>query len=191
MHRRSREVSTFGFERPAGEKSTAYPFVGHVRGGEVSKVNMWGVQSTLASTMSGTESARQSSSGRRGSFDAESVLGKDDFLKLLVTQLTYQDPINPVGDQEFIAQLAQFSALEQMHNVATQIERLADAQLLTGGMGQAASMLGRTVVLFDADIGDTVEGVIEAVRFEDGMPVLIVDGRRFSLYDVVEVRGSE
>lgn len=153
-------------------------------------MNIWGVQTTSASTMSGTESARESS-GRRGSFDAESVLGKDDFLKLLVTQLTYQDPINPVGDQEFIAQLAQFSALEQMHNVATQIERLADAQLLTGGMGQAASMLGRTAVLFDADIGATVEGVIEAVRFEDGMPMLIVDGRRFSLYDVVEVRGSE
>jgi len=122
--------------------------------------------------------------------DPTSVLGKDDFLRLLVTQLTYQDPINPVSDQEFIAQLAQFSALEQMHNVARQVERLADVQLVTGGMAQAASLLGRTVVLFDADTGGTVEGAVEAVRLEEGLPVLIVHGRRLLLFDIVEVRQS-
>lgn len=151
-------------------------------------MDVWGVQAFTAGAAYGTESGRGTSAGGRSTFDAESVLGKDDFLKLLVTQLTYQDPMNPVGDQEFIAQLAQFSALEQMHNVAAQIERLADAQLLTGGMSQAASMVGRNVVLFDADIGDTVEGTVEAVRFENGMPMLIVDGQKFALYDVVEVR---
>lgn len=124
-------------------------------------------------------------------FDPRSALGKDDFLKLLVTQLTYQDPINPVNDQEFIAQLAQFSSLEQMHNVAEQVRRLADIQLVTGGMSQAASLLGRTVVVFDVDSGETVEGVVEAVRLEQGVPTLVVDGRRFSLFDIVEVRGSE
>ena len=47
-----------------------------------------------------------------------SVLGKDAFLELLVTQLQNQDPLNPMDDKEFIAQLAQFSSLEQMSNVA-------------------------------------------------------------------------
>src|SRR5690606_16916873 len=106
--------------------------------------------------------------------DASSSLGKDDFLRLLVAQLTYQDPINPEADQEYIAELAQFSALEQMYHVAAHIVRKGDIQLLTGGMGQAASLLGRTVVLFDAELGDTVEGVVEAVRLEDGMPTLVV-----------------
>lgn len=152
--------------------------------------------SPIVTTTTATMAAEANAAGRREqmnaatTFDAPSELGKDDFLKLLVTQLTYQDPINPVGDQEFIAQLAQFSALEQMHNVAAQIQRLADVQLVTGGMGQAASLLGRTVVLFDADTGGTVEGAVEAVRLEDGMPTLVVDGRRFSLYDIVEVRES-
>lgn len=152
---------------------------------------MFGARTAMMSAMDASASVRQGSSASAATFDAESVLGKDDFLQLLVTQLSYQDPLNPVGDQEFIAQLAQFSALEQMHNVAAQVERLADVQLVTGGMGQAASLLGRSVVLFDATEGETVEGVVEAVRLEEGIPVLVVDGRQFSLFDVVEVQGSE
>ncbi|HEY8416769.1 MAG TPA: flagellar hook capping FlgD N-terminal domain-containing protein [Limnochordales bacterium] len=118
-------------------------------------------------------------------------LGKDDFLRLLVTQLRYQDPINPVKDQEFIAQLAQFSALEQMHNMATQMERLADAQWALGGLGQAVALLGRTVVFLDPETGAPVSGKVEAVRVEDGQPWLVVGQRRFSLEDVLEVRPEQ
>ena len=54
------------------------------------------------------------------------VLGKDAFLKLLVTQLQNQDPLNPLDDKEFIAQLAQFSSLEQMTNISEGITSLTD-----------------------------------------------------------------
>jgi flagellar basal-body rod modification protein FlgD len=49
-------------------------------------------------------------------------LGKDDFLQLLVTKMQYQDPLEPMKDEDFIAQLAQFSSLEQMNNIADGIE---------------------------------------------------------------------
>jgi len=63
-----------------------------------------------------------SSSGSDSGTDSSTVLGKDDFLQLMITKLQYQDPLNPTTDEDFIAQLAQFSSLEQMSNIADAIE---------------------------------------------------------------------
>lgn len=86
----------------------------------------------------------------------KSALGKDDFLKLLVTQLRNQDPINPQKPEEFSAQLAQFSALESMQN----IEKVLQSQVAAGGLTTlamkadlGASFIGRRVVA----AGDTLE----------------------------------
>lgn len=56
------------------------------------------------------------------------ILGKDDFLKLLMTQLQNQDPLNPMQDKDFIAQMATFSSLEQMTNMATSIDKFVQSQ---------------------------------------------------------------
>lgn len=58
----------------------------------------------------------------------DGVMGKDDFMKLLITQLQNQDPTNPMKDNEFIAQMAQFSALEQTMNLSKSFEKFAEAQ---------------------------------------------------------------
>jgi len=58
--------------------------------------------------------------------DIAQVMGKDEFLKLLVTELQNQDPTNPMQDREFIAQMAQFSSLEQMLNINKGVEKLAN-----------------------------------------------------------------
>lgn len=119
----------------------------------------------------------------------QDVLGKDDFLKLLVTQLTYQNPLDPVGDQEFIAQLAQFSALEQMQNVSKGIERLTEMQAWIGGLSQAASLIGREVVVTDLETGEPVKGVVSAARIVEGVPVVVIGDVEHSLWAVTEVLG--
>lgn len=97
-------------------------------------------------------------------------LGKDDFLKLLITQLTYQDPTQPVQDQQFIAQMAQFSSLEQMQNMSTALNRMAERQ--------GHSLVGRFVVGRDFVSGEQISGVVQAFFYdESGSPFLKVGGR--------------
>ena len=77
--------------------------------------------------------------------DASGVLGKDDFLQLLVTQLKNQDPLNPQDPTEFTAQLAQFSSLEQLFNVNERLEQMNSSNTELQRIS-ALSLLGREVV---------------------------------------------
>ena len=69
------------------------------------------------------------------------MLGKDDFLKLLVSQLQHQDPMNPVDDKDFMGQMAQFTSVEQLTNMATAIDRMSTASQST----QSIALIGKTV----------------------------------------------
>jgi len=76
--------------------------------------------------------------------DDDSALGKDDFLKLLIAQLSAQDPLDPMGAQDFSAQLAQFSGLEQMTNVNTNLEILQKLQTASQNT-TSLNLIGKTV----------------------------------------------
>ncbi len=94
--------------------------------------------SSLLGTSSGSSSTSSSSTSSSNS------LGQDAFLQLLVTQLQYQDPLNPMDDKEFVAELAQFSSLEQLTEINTGIEKLAtigETQQLMG----AVNFMGKTI----------------------------------------------
>lgn len=116
------------------------------------------------------------------------TLGKDDFLQLLVTQLRYQDPLQPLDDKEFVAQLAQFSSLEQMQNLNSNMENYISLNLLENQLSRAASLVGAQVKVYDSASGETVEGKVEAVRMFDGVCKLVIDGNMYDLYSVQEVR---
>lgn len=91
-----------------------------------------------------------------------SQLDKDDFLKLLVTQLRYQNPLEPMDNNEYIAQLAQFSSLEQMQNLNLQVANLS-----------AISTIGKSASAIVEE--SEIEGVITGIAFSEGTVNLIMD----------------
>lgn len=107
------------------------------------------------------------------------TLGQEDFLNLLVAQMSQQDPMNPQKDTEFIAQMAQFSALEQSKSMQQDMAAL-----------RANTLLGNIVTVND-DLKDTGinTGVVEGVEIEKGIANLIVnDGTTSSRYLLSDVR---
>src|SRR5436190_23670124 len=99
---------------------------------------------------------------------ADQVLGKDDFLKLMVAQMKNQDPMNPADDKDNIAQMAQFSSLEQITNLANATQDLANRMSLTQNVG----LLGHTVTYTGTD-GTAVSGTVDGLNLTtDGKATL-------------------
>lgn len=100
------------------------------------------------------------------------TLDQDAFMKILVAQLRYQNPLSPQQDStEMIAQLTQFSILEQLNNLGYQMESMVGSSM-AGALG---NMLGKEVSYMD-DQGGIQTGIAEAVIFRDGLQILVVSG---------------
>ena len=98
-------------------------------------------------------------------------MGKDQFLKLFVAQLQHQDPMNPMQDQDFMGQMASFSTLEQVTNLAAANQAMAGHLQLS----QSVGLIGRTVTWMDENDA-THTGVVEKVTQSEGKSVLTVSG---------------
>lgn len=101
-------------------------------------------------------------------------LGKEDFLYLLVTQLKYQDPLNPMDDKEFIAQMAQFSSLEQMQNLNTSMLNV-----------KAFNMIGKEI--YANYENKEINGIVDSVKISNGKVYVVVDDKDISIDDVTKV----
>ncbi len=121
------------------------------------------------------------------------ILGKDDFLKLMVTQLKYQDPLEPTDNKDFIAQMAQFSSLEQMTNMSSGFQKLADVQELTlreYTVGQAINLIGRTVsavIPVDEGSSSKLTGAVTGMKIVDNVPNVIIGSEVIPLSYIEEV----
>ena len=157
-------------------------------------------------TYTAEDYAKQQAAAATSATSTNSALGKDAFLQLLVTQMQYQDPLDPQDNSEYLAQLAQFSALEQMTNVAEALEKTntlvsnMDTSVL---VGQLSSMIGQDLqwttetakknadgtAVTDAN-GKAVtektthEGTVTGVSISDGSPTIIAKGSDGSTYQV-------
>jgi flagellar basal-body rod modification protein FlgD len=107
------------------------------------------------------------------------TLTQNDFLKLLVAQMSAQDPLNPQSNTDFAAQMAQFSSLQASQSTQTDVSLLQASQTVQ----QANGLIGRQVTLTAQD-GTLPTGLVTGVQMVSGTPKLVVNG---SLYDLSQV----
>ncbi|BAB06170.1 flagellar hook assembly protein FlgD [Halalkalibacterium halodurans] len=126
------------------------------------------------------------------------ILGKDDFLRILIAQLQYQDPLNPMDDREFIAQMAQFSSLEQMTNMNSAIQQFVKQQT-SQTLVQHSELIGKRVTwkrIIDIDEyrqkEELVENTVTSVRLETNgnVSIQLDSGRWISADQLVQVSGK-
>lgn len=108
------------------------------------------------------------------------ILDQEDFLNLLITQLKNQDPTQPMNDRESIAQMAQFSSLEQMQAMRAEISQLSQIM----ARSQSYGLLGKAVEIADGD--ELIRGIVQEVTGGDS-PQVMVNGYYYSVSDVQRV----
>lgn len=117
-----------------------------------------------------------------------SNIGIQDFLKILTAQLNHQDPLKPVDNQEFVAQIAQFASLEQSRQQNLKLDQLLTAQ----ASSQSIGLLGRTVEVIKN--GAPLSGKVTALALDSGQPLLTLTGANgavtthITLAEVVSIR---
>ena len=139
--------------------------------------------SDLIQSITSDGKVEASTANKKKTNTGTSNLGKDEFLQLLVTQMQNQNPLEPKSDTEWIAQLANFSSLEEMQNMSS---------TMTGMQGM--NMVGKYVDITSKDAsGSTtnVSGYVEYVNVSGSSTKVSVDGKLFDSEDVVNVYESE
>ena len=119
--------------------------------------------------------------------NANPDLGKQQFLELMVSQLQNQDPLEPVGQQDFLAQLAQFSVVEGVSELNLQFKDSLKLQTL----GQGAGLIGKNVEYQDAISGDIIRGRVQETRLLNGQLNLLVDDQQVPLVDINAVIAND
>lgn len=134
--------------------------------------------STISSATASTSATRTLEELQQNQRTADQTLDKDDFLQLLVEQMANQDPLSPTSDTDYIAQLAQFSSLEQL-------QAISDSTLQT----QAYNLVGKYVYLnsTDSTTGMPVFGKVDGVFRQNGIDYIVIGDSQYALSDVTGV----
>lgn len=113
-------------------------------------------------------------------------LGKDEFLKILMTQLQNQDPLDPMDDKDFIAQMATFSSLEQTMNMAESLEQMVQNQFQSPVV-QYSHMIGQTVTYEDENEEELTSSVL-AISQKEGKALLeLANEEQIAVEDITKI----
>lgn len=113
-----------------------------------------------------------------------------DFLKVLVAQLKYQDPLSPTNDKEFMAQMAQFSSLEQMVNLNNNFSKMYYLLGIGFDSVNAFNLVGKYVEIQTGD--QIISGLVDKVLQKKGEFFVEVNSKEYKLTEIISVsRGDE
>jgi flagellar basal-body rod modification protein FlgD len=132
-----------------------------------------------------TGSTTSSNSTANAVTNATQTLGQADFLQLLVTELQNQDPLDPVDNKDFIADMAQFSSLEQMQNMNTNFQSLLTQQSLSQ-LNFAVNLVSHNIVGTDAS-GNQVTGVVSNIDYSAGNTSVMVNNTSVPLSNIIKI----
>lgn len=126
---------------------------------------------------------------KAGTAEEQQTMGKDQFLTLLVTQLKYQNPLQPMDDKAFIAQMAQFSTLEQLMNISDQITDMRQS------LGGISSLIGKKVSWVEYVEGTNGEttvksGVVDSVLVRDGVQFVKIGDNEVALEYIMQIENN-
>ena len=133
-----------------------------------------------------TLSKFQGDPGEQNSRVANKLLGQDDFLQLLVTQMRNQDPMAPMQDTEFIAQMAQFTSLEQSRKMSEDMAEMRSQTSFQQGVG----LLNQQVTV---KVGEEapLTGIVTELQMVEGEPQLLINSEFYALQDVIHVKAKD
>jgi flagellar basal-body rod modification protein FlgD len=112
-------------------------------------------------------------------------LGKDEFLKILVTQLSNQDPTQPLQDKEFIAQMATFTSVEQLTNMA------GEMKLLRQSIGFSSALIGKTIGWTQTDSNSETQamsGVVDSIKIKESKQYAVVGDKEVPIDQITEIK---
>lgn len=137
-------------------------------------------------TVMGVSAANAATGSGATTTSRKSAVDSQMFLQLLVAQLRNQDPMNPMDNQQMIAQMAQLQTVDQLNEIGKALQVQQEMDALT----QSLLLLGKEVEYVDGSGAGTLSGVVEGVRFDAGLPTLVVAGEEVLPGDVLAVSQS-
>ncbi|HEU5397431.1 MAG TPA: flagellar hook capping FlgD N-terminal domain-containing protein [Verrucomicrobiae bacterium] len=139
------------------------------------------VSSVTNSTAAGGQDVADAVSATAGQ-----MLSEQDFLNLLVTQMTSQDPMNPMTNQDMLSQMVQFGNLQNNTTMQSLLTGMQGSQVFA----EASSLIGRQVNL-QVDDQTTAQGIVSGVDVSTGVPQIIVGGQNYNLNQVLSVSAAQ
>ncbi|AOZ94224.1 flagellar hook capping FlgD N-terminal domain-containing protein [Paenibacillus crassostreae] len=116
------------------------------------------------------------------------TMGKDQFLKIMITQLQNQDPMQPLEDKEFIAQMAQFTSVEQLMNISTQLTSMSQS------LGNVSGIIGKEISWIDSSEGSSSElltGIVDSIVIKDSIQYATVGDSAIPLDLILKIGTPE